>query len=464
MNRVQTMGGTLLAIATMAFSAQLAVGADGKAQTVLVSRADGRTGQAAQGLLQKAWISGNGRHVAFLSNASNIGSVEPTIDMEIFLRDVAAGATTPLSTLLGGVKPNHVSFSASGRYLAYDVGSSFEGEDAESTPSPVHHDFIAERGQVYVFDLLKRRHTLVSRASGKRGQAANSLAFEPSISANGRYVAFVSASTNLTREPSGQRGREKGPQDGIYVRDLRAGTTTLASRANGTNGEAPNLPSSEPSISANGRFVAFTSTAALGVRGLPREEGELAVFRRDLAKDRTTLVSQWGRQSGKAGFASAPAISADGRRIAYYGIAADPPGAGAAPSGPLDDPRTQAAHGGFGPVTEGSVYVRDMATGKSTLVSRKSGQRGQLLTGSNQPSISGGGRFVVFQSSSPVLSPDVAPMRRLNVLLRDTRTNRTVLVKKSGEQPQISANGRFVLFDSEGLGGNAFRNTPAHGG
>jgi Tol biopolymer transport system component len=108
-------------------------------------------------------------------------------------------------------------------------------------------------------------------------------------------------------------------------------------------------------------------------------------------------------------------------------------------------------------VTEGSVYVRDVATGKSTLVSRKSGRRGQLLTGSNQPSISADGRFVAFQSSSPALSPSVAPRRFLNVLLRDTQAHRTTLVKKMAEQPQISANGRFVVFDEEGLSGNAFR-------
>jgi Tol biopolymer transport system component len=453
MGRTLTRGGALLAISIVALSAQLAIGAPSDSRTVLVSRADGENGQASDGILRKAWISGNGRHVAFLSTATNIGEVEPTLSPEIYIRDVAKGKTRPLSVVLGGVLPGHVSLSANGRYIAYDISNSFEGEDAESTPSPVPHDFVAKRGQIYVFDQLTGRHTLVSRAAGRRGQIANRLSSEPAISANGRFVAFVSPATNLTADHPGQDGRGE-PQNGIYVRDLRINRTTLVSRANGPRGAPPNLSSSEPSISANGRFVAFTSKASLGVPGLPDEGERLAVFRRDLVRGKTSLVSRWGRGDGTVGFASAPSISANGQRVAFYGIAVDPPGTPV--HGPSDDPLAQAEHGGHGPVGEGAVFVRDLAARRSHLVSRRNGPEGRPLEGSNQPSISADGRFVAFQSSSATLSPQL-PRRPLNALLRDTDTDRTTVIAKEAEQPEISANGRFVVFIHEGLSGNAFR-------
>ena len=92
---------------------------------------------------------------------------------------------------------------------------------------------------------------LVSRARAGSGAAANGDSSNPSISGDGRYVAFESYASNL------------GPADNgaipdVFVRDLRSGRVFLASRG-ADGGPAANAPSADPAISADGRYVAFDS-------------------------------------------------------------------------------------------------------------------------------------------------------------------------------------------------------------
>jgi Tol biopolymer transport system component len=104
---------------------------------------------------------------------------------------------------------------------------------------------------VFVRDLKTNRTILVSRASGKRGAAGDGDSSNPSVSANGRYVAFTSYAGNL-----GPADNDEDPD--IFVRDMRNGGITLVSRADGGHA-ASNAPSANPAISASGRFVAFES-------------------------------------------------------------------------------------------------------------------------------------------------------------------------------------------------------------
>ena len=121
---------------------------------------------------------------------------------------------------------------------------------------------------------------LVSRATGAMGAKANNHSFWSTISADGRFVAFASLATNLHPDATNNR-------DHIFVRDLDAGTTTLASRATGATGARGSHPSFEPSISADGRFVAFES---LSFNLHPDDDdGTRDVFVRDLQTNTTTL-------------------------------------------------------------------------------------------------------------------------------------------------------------------------------
>ena len=103
-------------------------------------------------------------------------------------------------------------------------------------------------------DLQQQTTTYVSRASGGAGAAALGGSFKASISADGRFVAFYSGADNLSSE-------DNDAVTNVYVRDLQQQTTTFVSRASGAAGAAGDAGSFNPSISADGRFIAFESDA-----------------------------------------------------------------------------------------------------------------------------------------------------------------------------------------------------------
>ncbi len=165
-------------------------------------------------------------------------------------------------------------------------------------------------GNIFARDVQARTTTLVSRAAGPGGTAADGGSNVPAMSADGRHVAFESSADNLS-------GEDDNVAADIFVRDLQAGTTTLVSRAAGAGGAGSDAGSFAPAISADGRHVAFESDAD----NLSGEDLNTArnVFARDLQAGTTTLVSRVGGPGGGGAFgaSSAAAISADGRHVAF---------------------------------------------------------------------------------------------------------------------------------------------------
>ena len=151
-------------------------------------------------------------------------------------------------------------------------------------------------------DLRRNRTIYVSRASGARGKGANNSSYAPALSGDGSVVAFHSDATNL--DPA-----DRSERADVYVRDLRTNRTVLVSRATGARGAHGNGASEGASISADGRYVAFVSRA----RNLHPDDtdGRRDVFVRDLRRNVTRLVSQG------PGEALEPSISADGRHVAF---------------------------------------------------------------------------------------------------------------------------------------------------
>jgi Tol biopolymer transport system component len=369
-----------------------------------------------------AWqaISADGRYVAFISWASNLVPGDTNGTNDIFVRDRLLGTTERASVSLSGQQANDYSqepaISADGRFVAF-------GSAATNLVS------IGVSGyeNVYVRDLRNATTELVSVNSS--GQPGSSGGGGPSISADGRYVAFISYSDNLVP------GDYNGLLD-VFVRDRQNGTTECVSNVVG--GGPPNYNwLLQVNISADGNFVAFMSTANNLVPGVTN--GLAHVF----VRDRTTnsiecpCVTLNAVVGGRACWS--PSISADGRYVAFAS---------------LDDNFVPADTNG---TTDIFVAVRDGITFRSERVSVSSA--GEQANGvSYNPAISADGRYVTFESESTNLVPgDTNQSPDVFVHDRQTGTTERVNLEPSGAQghyggyglyPCISADGRFVAFDS----------------
>lgn len=136
------------------------------------------------------------------------------------------------------------SVSRSGRYTAFATEATNLGGPIQTAPN---------NANVYVYDTEKRRPRLVSRQSqADGGQGADDRSQFPAISRSGRFVAFATPATNL--------GGPINAAVNVYAYDSEEKRTTLASRAS-AGGAGADASSNEPAIAANGRFVAFISTA-----------------------------------------------------------------------------------------------------------------------------------------------------------------------------------------------------------
>ena len=390
----------------MSFTGLLLVGA------LLVSRATGVAGVPAHDDSINASISADGRYVAFASIADNLSDEDNDVVRNIYVRDLQTGTTTYVSRASGVAGEAGDGFSAApsisadGRFVAFtSVSENFTADDAkEDTPD------------VFVRDLQTNTTTFVSRASGPAGAGGDASSEEASISADGRFVAFHSVAGNLGD------GSASHTQRDIFVRDLQQHTTTFVSRA-----DAPaDGYSLNPSISADGRYVAFESFA----RNLSDADadGAVDVFVRDLQQGTTTYVSRGGDANSYAA-----SISADGRLVAF--------GSDSAKLDPADVDGSP------------SIFVRDLHAGTTRIVS------GAIRGGALGASLSADGRFVAFEQEVNDTAGEPQPGE--NIFVHDLVAKTTAFVGRAspddGEPPRlffafppsISSDGRFVAFESE---------------
>ena len=269
--------------------------------TILVDRADG-DGEKANAESLRTRLSADGRYVAFTSKATNLDAADTEADSDVFVRDLVTKETTLATPGIDG--PVLAALSADGRRIAYIVGDAGARDPTQ-------------RGLLYVRDLVTGEVTFPGLADGPSGNRANGYTIRAgvSLSADGRYVAFSSRATNLDPADGDRRAD-------LYVRDLQANETTLASRADGRDGAKGNADSpSGGALSADGRYVAWTSFAWNLDPLDDRNDNESDVFVRDLRRGETTLadVSVTGRK-GDLG-SSEPSLSADGRYVAFLSSA-----------------------------------------------------------------------------------------------------------------------------------------------
>jgi Tol biopolymer transport system component len=407
----------LVVPASLAPTASAATGA-----TTRVSVASG--GTQANNISHASAISADGRYVAFQSLASNLVAGDTNGVRDVFVHDQVTGVTTRISVASGGTQANGESgasgvpyvttaISADGRYVAFQsLASNLVAGDTNGVQD------------VFVHDRVTGDTTRVSVDSS--GTQATGVSWSSAISADGRYVAFYSPASNLVA------GDTNGMSD-VFVHDRVTGDTTRVSVA--SSGTQADDYSGSPAISADGRYVAFASSASNLVAGGDTALLSQDIFIHDRVSGATTRVSVGTGGTQANNISQAPKISADGRYVAFYSAASN-----------LVAGDTNART---------DVFVRDRVTGVTTRVSVATS--GAQANGSSYVcGISGDGRYVAFYSAaSNLVAGDTNGT--YDVFVRDRVTGATtrVSVAPSGAQsngsssvPAISGDGRYVVFES----------------
>jgi subtilisin family serine protease len=243
-------------------------------------------------------VSADCRYVAFRSTATNLVAGDTNGKMDVFVRDRQMGTTILASVNTAGVQANQdcnsPAISADGRYVAFcSAVTNWTGLDTLSYVD------------VFVRDLQAGTTEIVSVSSDEvQGNGSSSSLL--SLSSDGRYVAFTSGSTNLVAGDTNAR------QD-IFVRDRQNGTTERISTS--TEGAQAGEACYAPSLSADGRYVAFYSTATNLVAGDTNLSAD--IFVHDRQTGATSLVSRDSSGVQGNGASTAPSLSADGRVVAF---------------------------------------------------------------------------------------------------------------------------------------------------
>jgi len=268
--------------------------------TDTTTRASVGAGGQVNGASSNARISADGRFVVFTSLATNLVAGDTNGVADLFERDLATGQTTRVSASAGGDQGNDASGGAPSGISADGGAISFSSAASNLVPGDTNHC-----RDVFVWTRATGAVERVSVA-GDGTQAAAGASDASSISADGRYVAFASTAPNLV-------AGDTNLSADVFVHDRATGSTVRASVTAG-GGQAATASSLQPGgLSANGQLVAFDTTAPL-VAG---DTGGTDVYVRDLAAGTTERISVNNAGLGANGNSSAAAISADGRYVAF---------------------------------------------------------------------------------------------------------------------------------------------------
>jgi Tol biopolymer transport system component len=368
------------------------------------------SGTEANGSSEPTWygppsLSVDGRHVAFDSRATNLVRGDSNGERDVFVHDRVSGSTHRMSVAASGAEANGESFdpsiSADGRYVAFSSAATdlVDGDTNDSA-------------DVFVHDRQTGSTSRVSVASD--GTEADAGGATPSISADGRYVGFISRSSNL---PPG------GPvtYHGVFVHDRLSGATTRISVAG-----------LEPVFSDDGQIVAFWSDHPNLVPNDTNQTGD--VFVHDRLSGATTRVSvaSDGTEAELHGGSIVRSLSADGRYVGFS--------SGASNLVPDD--------------TNGvwDVFVHDRVSGATTRVNVASdGTEAEPWSNSHGGALSGEGRYVAFYSDATLVPGGVGPHAYVHD--RHTATTSLVGVGTDGSVAEwgasgasISGDGRYAAF------------------
>jgi len=361
-------------------------------------------------------VSDDGRYLAFYSSATNLVLGDTNGIGDIFHHDRVTGITTRCSVSSSGIQADKASGGAAiswdGRYVAFaTVSDLFDPLDQNGTTD------------VYLHDTVTQTTELVS--IGHFGNQGNDYSNDPALNFDGSIVVFSSSASNLVTF-------DLNNEQDIFLRDRNLGKTKGISRT--VLDTQTDAWSNGPSVSSDGRYVAYSTSASNIGLGDTTSDADTYVYDTLLNVTVLATVKEDGSQI-PSDCGSAP-ISADGGFIAFqssgFQVTADD-------TNSTDD-----------------VFVRDLALGTTELASQASDGTQTWFHNNFKTSISEDGRYISWWTRSSVyLSGDTNGM--VDVYVRDRQAGVTELVSSqssgamgNGESNggDMSPDGRFIVYVS----------------
>lgn len=314
-------------------------------------------------------VSGDGKRVVFATLANNLDPADTNAVVDVYLKDLNTGALTLVSigpNGVGNASSNLPQISNDGNFVAFvSTATNLLANNADTNG-------VADVFVYKVADATLERVSVSSAgdqaigASGAGVCAANCF----SLSADGRYVAFESLAANLAAP-------DNDTLSDIFRRDRQTGTTILISQTTAGTVGGGTIGSNRPSISADGRFIAFESSRILEASDT-NSTGD--IYLRDVTAGTTTRVNT--SASGgftTTGFSARPSISDDGKLVAFRSLS------------------NELVPGDNSSVNQRDLFVKDTNSGA---IGRITPAGAEPNGDSNELSLSGDGKVLVFHSAA----------------------------------------------------------------
>lgn len=366
-----------------------------------------------------AALSADGRYVVFKSSSDALVLGDTNFCDDVFLRDMDAGTTMRVSMTYDGLEANGCSgepnISGDGRYVVYvSEASNLVPDDTNNATDLFRYD--RQTGAV-----VRVNVTITG------GELPGVSLAQPAISFDGRYIAFTTDEPLVITDTNGWGD--------VYVKDMVTGDLTLVSVSSA--GAVGDLFSLEPTITFDGRYVAFESYSTLAPDDTNDKE-DIYVHDRQTGQTvraSVTVTGAQGANMGSLGGAYDPHLAGYGRYVVFWSFYTNLV---------VSDTNNTA-----------DAFVKDLETGAVWRVSVGAGGL-QANNASDKALISADGRFVVFGSEATNLAPNDTN-NRYDIFVHDRLLNDTglVSVRSDGVQANdfsrdqvISADARYVAFVS----------------
>ena len=357
------------------------------------------------------------------------------VNLELISKDLDGNAVGPC---------NHCSFCSTCKYLMFKIDMSDDGRyivfastsnnivEGDTNNTSINYDINGPSSDIFLYDRLMNRMERVSlRANG--GQIETGFSWEPSISADGKYIAYISTAHDIF--PNDTR-HLYGEDDDVFLFDVENRRIKWVSVS--PEGIEGDLDSYRAQISKNGNYIIFLSFANNIVDNLEPFEFIDNVFLYDIKNNSTKLVSVGNDETHSANFWTNgfvyPTVSDNGRYAAFVSSATN---------------MTSQVQGG--------VFLRDMESEMTYLISLLPDGSPGPSRGYSSLSISRDGRYVAFSSSAHFLPYDPHPDS--DGFIYDRLTGMTSIIPLGSydyvgrpygaKYSTISATGIFLVFTSE---------------